>query len=78
MRSLSPPIHLPARGCGALLSAAGHGHKQSTQNDGKRRTSQAEPSTIVSAATTTSRSLPLPTFIEMLRDKTGRRDVDVG
>ncbi|CAN6337200.1 unnamed protein product [Urochloa humidicola] len=40
-----------------------HGHpEQSTKN----------------ATTTTSRSLPLPTFIEMLRDKTGRHDVGVG
>jgi hypothetical protein len=29
-------------------------------------------------ATTTSRSLPLPMFIEMFRDKIGRRDVGVG
>ncbi|XP_039837724.1 metacaspase-6-like [Panicum virgatum] len=64
--------HLPCHGR--------HGHKQSTQNGGKETgaNAEAESSTIAGATTTTSRSLPLPTFIEMLRDKTGRHDVGVG
>ncbi|CAL4901453.1 unnamed protein product [Urochloa decumbens] len=64
-------IHLPC-----------HGHKlQSTQDGGKdkpdAKTTESQPPANA-AATTTSRSLPLPTFIEMLRDKTGRHDVGVG
>ncbi|KAG2618400.1 hypothetical protein PVAP13_3NG079558 [Panicum virgatum] len=66
-------VHLPCHG-------RRHGHKQSTQTGGKETDAktEAEPSTIASATTTSSRSLPLPTFIEMLRDKTGRHDVGVG
>ncbi|RLN31258.1 metacaspase-4-like [Panicum miliaceum] len=63
---------------GAHLPCHGH-HKQSTQNGGKEpdAKAEAEPSTNASVATA-NRSLPLPTFIEMLRDKTGRHDVGVG
>ncbi|RCV17100.1 hypothetical protein SETIT_3G192500v2 [Setaria italica] len=63
-------IHLPC-----------HGHKQSTQNGGKEPDAKAEaepPADAAGVTASTSRSLPLPTFIEMLRDKTGRHDVGVG
>ncbi|PUZ65379.1 hypothetical protein GQ55_3G218600 [Panicum hallii var. hallii] len=63
---------------GAHLPCHGH-HKQSTQNGGKEpdAKTEAEPSTIASVAIA-NRSLPLPMFIGMLRDKTGRHDVGVG
>ncbi|CAN6354804.1 unnamed protein product [Urochloa humidicola] len=60
-----------------------HDHKKSAQKSGVEpgaKIEEAEPSanTGVAVAATTSRSLPLPTFIEMLRAKTGRHDVGVG
>jgi hypothetical protein len=58
-----------------------HGHKQSTQNGSEEQDAktEAEPPANAGVTTaTTSRSLPLHTFIEMLRDKTGRHDVGVG
>ncbi|RLN00516.1 metacaspase-4-like [Panicum miliaceum] len=78
-------LHLPPadhpwgfESLGAHLPCHGH-HKQSTQNGGKEpdAKTEAEPSTIASVATA-NRSLLLPTFIGMLRDKTGRHDVGVG
>nr|CAB3464835.1 unnamed protein product [Digitaria exilis] len=61
-------IHLPRRG---------H-HQQSTQNGVNNEPDAKTDAANASVATTTNRSLPLSTFIEMLRDKTGRHDVGVG
>ncbi|CAN6346329.1 unnamed protein product [Urochloa humidicola] len=64
-------IHLPC-----------HGDKQSTQNTGDEpgaKMTEAESSAnAVATVAVASRSLPLPTFIDMLRAKTGRHDVGVG
>ncbi|CAL4894223.1 unnamed protein product [Urochloa decumbens] len=75
-------IHGAFKSLGNHLPCHGHKQKQSTQNSGNdkpdAKATEAEPSANAGVATTTSRSLPLPTFIEMLRDKTGRHDVGVG
>ncbi|TVU20029.1 hypothetical protein EJB05_36216, partial [Eragrostis curvula] len=56
-------IHLPRRG-----------HKQSSNN---AQSGGQEPDTKTNASIS-NRSLPLPTFINMLKDKTGKHDVGVG
>ncbi|OEL18220.1 Metacaspase-4, partial [Dichanthelium oligosanthes] len=58
-------IHLPRRG-----------RQQSGQNGSKEP--DTKPDTTTNASVISNRSLPLSTFIEMLKHKTGRHDVGVG
>ncbi|XP_062231763.1 metacaspase-4-like [Phragmites australis] len=60
-------IHLPRRG---------QQQSSSVQSGGPEPHAKAEATT--RASSTTNRSLPLSTFIEMLRDRTGKHDVGVG
>lgn len=63
------------RGVLSSLVTRGCGHKES---GGNAQSGGQEPGAKAEAGGITNRSLPLATFIEMLKDRTGKHDVGVG